>query len=97
MNFNKLFTPQNIIIVAILYYVLQYFNSMKEGMGSGRGTLIQLSAGSGYYPFWQFGANRTYRFPYYRYMMPYYNYQRKYTKYYDWIKYPKPQGYYKYH
>lgn len=52
---------------AILYY---YWTNAKEAFGgTSPATLMQLSASSGYYPFWRYGYG--YRWPYYRYVYPY--------------------------
>jgi hypothetical protein len=55
-----------ILVILVAAVVSQYFGYVIEGWASSPGTLMQLSASSGYYPFWQYGYG--YRYPYYRYI-----------------------------
>ena len=84
----------NLLHVLIAGLVLMWFSSkVKESFGSGRGTLMQLSASSGYYPFWRYGYG--YRWPYYRYIYPYAANHPNYTSYAKRGMYPKPNGSYR--
>jgi len=86
MNFARL-----ILIIFVCALIAQYLGYGIEGWASSPGTLIQLSASSGYYPFWQYGYG--YRYPYYRYMYPYYNDYNSPQH----AHFPKPYGTYKYY
>ena len=79
---------QNILVLFIILLGLYLFTPQIENMSTSPATLIQLSASSGYYPFWQYGYG--YRYPYYRYIMPYY----PYDGYYSTQRFPRPYGYY---
>jgi len=83
--------------MTLIYYILGALAlwcllNKKEGFGSGRGTLMQLSASSGYYPFWRYGYG--YRWPYYRYIYPYQANHPSYTDQYKRGHYPRPHGWY---
>ena len=102
MNFN---------ITTLIFFALFliFLSKNKEYYGgTSPGTLIQLSANSGYYPFWRHGFG--YNYPYYQFKYPYYtlypmmpksfdyennNYYDNYN-YYDVYNhhYPKPYGFY---
>ena len=77
------------IIALIVFYFLFMNDNLTENMSTSPATLIQLSASSAYYPFWQYGYG--YRYPYYKYVAPYY----VYDGYYDKSRFPRPYGYYR--
>lgn len=83
---------QLLVIILVIAFAAKTFGVNTEGWASSPGTLIQLSASSGYYPFWQYGYG--YRYPYYRYIYPYYN---NYSSPHNFAKFPKPYGTYKYY
>lgn len=86
MNLLKL-----LVIILIVAFVTKTLKMGMEGWASSPGTLIQLSASSGYYPFWQYGYG--YRYPYYRFMYPHIrNYNSPHH-----AHFPKPYGSYKYY
>ena len=80
-----------IIFVLIAAFIAKCLGIGLEGWGTSPGTLLQLSASSAYYPFWQYGYG--YRYPYYRYMYPHAN---NYTSPHH-AHFPKPAGSYKYY
>jgi hypothetical protein len=80
-----------LVIILVVTFVAQTLGVGMEGWASSPATLIQLSASSGYYPFWQYGYG--YRYPYYRFMYPHYN---NYTSPHH-AHFPKPYGTYKYY
>lgn len=82
---------QLVLFILVIAFIGKCLGSVKEGWGSSPATLIQLSASSGYYPFWRFGHG--YRYPYYRYMYPN---NDNYTAP-QHANFPKPQGSYKYY
>ena len=73
------------VILMIAFYM--YMKPTIEGWATSPGTLIQLAASSGYYPYYRYGFG--YRYPYYRYRYPYYSY-------YPMGYYPMRYGKYKY-
>lgn len=81
-----------LIHLAIVALVLYWLFGKREGFATSPGTLIQLAASSGYYPFWRYGYG--YRWPYYRYIYPYYANHPSYTSYYQQGMYPRPYGWY---
>ena len=81
-----------LIHYALGILVLLFLFKKREGFASGPASLIQLSAGSGYYPFWRYGHG--YRWPYYRYIYPYYANHPSYTSHYKQGHYPRPHGWY---
>lgn len=84
----KLGQQELVLLLFVLGSVALYsMTSKKEHWGSSPASLIQLSANSGYYPYYRYGFG--YRYPYYRYRYPYHNY-------YPMGYYPLPYGYYKY-
>lgn len=85
-----------ILIIAFLLG-LYLFNSEKlvEGWATSPATMIQLSASSGYYPFWRYGYG--WRYPYYRFMFPYYSYHPTYSGSFNRAHFPRPHGYYNYY
>jgi len=85
-----------ILILLIFIFTCVYFKKKHKEYygGTAPGTLIQLSASSGYYPFWKHGMG--YRYPYHRYKYPYYTYYpmafKSYNDYMYNDHYPKPQN-----
>ena len=68
------------------------FGNIMEGWGTSPATMIQLAAGSSYYPYWRTGFQ--YRYPYYRYMYPYPTYRQSLITRRHW---PRPYGVYRYY
>lgn len=63
------------IVIALVFIALQLNATFdKESFGSGNGALIQLTASSGYYPFYRYGYG--YQYLPYIYRYPYYNLYR---------------------
>ena len=82
-------------VILGLWLYNRYSAGLIEGWATSPGTMIQLSASSGYYPFWQYGYG--WRYPYYRFMYPYYSYYPTYGGSYMRGHYPRPFGYYNYY
>ena len=62
----------NLFIIILSVAILYVFSSVKENWGTSPGTLIQLSANSGYYPYHSYGFG--YKYPYYLFKYPYRTY-----------------------
>ena len=82
-----------LVIIIVVAFVAKTLGIGMEGWASSPGTGIQLSASSGYYPFWTYGYG--YRYPYYRYMYPHHAYDG-YTSPRN-AHFPKAQGTFKYY
>lgn len=84
-----------LLLIGVLVFAQLIGNGLIEGWGTSPSTLIQLAAGSGYYPFWQYGYG--YRYPYYRYIYPYHGAHPTYLGNLGRVGWPKPYGFYKYY
>ena len=102
--YNKYKYIMSLLKVGILLIVVYVFatkvmgmniGSSMEGWASSPGTLLQLSAGSSYYPFWQ--SSYYNRYPYYKYIYPYYRSQPTYLGYMGGAGWPYPYGFNKYY
>ncbi len=76
-------------LIGVCLWWLSSYLGLIEGWASSPGTMIQLAAGSSYYPMWY--PNYGYRYPYYRFSYPYYNRYPIYESHGFW---PRPNGYY---
>lgn len=85
-------------ILLILVVLFLLCKAQKEGFASSPATAIQLSASSGYYPFWRYGYG--YKYPYYRFKYPYHTHypmgNKGYNDYMFYEHYPRPQGFYRF-
>lgn len=86
-----------LFIIALIICVIA---NNYEGFASSPATTIQLSASSGYYPFWRYGFG--YHYPYYRFRYPYELYYPASTSksgdmgmYLQYWHYPRPSNVYK--
>ena len=88
------FVKKNFAVIAVLFIAAIYLekSGLFESWASSPGTLLQLSASSGYYPFWRRGYG--YRYPYYRMMGQHGAYNNSYN---DHAHYPRPNHYYNYY
>ena len=84
-------TIVKLVLVGVVAWYLGSFFGLIENWATSPGTMIQLAAGSSYYPMWQY--NYGYRYPYYRFSYPYYAQYPIYESHGYW---PRPVGYYSY-
>lgn len=83
------------VLLLAIYVFSKYFMPTMEGWATSPATMIQLAAGSGYYPFWRYGYG--YRYPYYRYIYPYHGAHPTYLGALGNKGWPRPYGFYKYY
>lgn len=86
---------KGICFVFAVIIIAQLLGLGIEGWGTSPATMIQLSASSGYYPYYQY--NSGYRYPYYRYMCPYRDYYPSYRTSSRKGNWPRPYRSYKYY
>lgn len=77
-----------LVAVALALWMFNKERAVENFGGTAQGTFIQLGAGSGYYPYYRYGAG--YQWPYWRYLPAIPEYGQH-------TNYPKASGFYNFY